>query len=139
MGYEAIKMNVKGNCKFFLPIAIILFFLLASFFNLAYLKSAYSYYNRQGKYLFHYYNCDDCHSINGVGGTLGPSLSNYGNIIPDFNWTVKQIENPDSHFKRGDKISINNKTYYVIMPSYNHIIPKNQVDKIAAYLESLKK
>ncbi|MDA8053221.1 MAG: cytochrome c [Deltaproteobacteria bacterium] len=132
-------MNLKTNYKIFLfGVIIMLFLLLSLFFNLTYSKNAYSYNNRQGKYLFHYYNCDDCHSINGVGGSLGPSLSNYGNIIPDFNWTVKQIKNPDSHFKRGDKISINNKTYYVIMPSYSYI-PQNEINEIASYIESLKK
>ena len=124
-------------------IAIILIFVLAFFF-LGFIKPKpasarfFNTYKSGGKYLFHYYNCDDCHSINGVGGSLGPSLSNYGNIIPDFNWTVEQIKNPDSHFKRGDKISMNGKTYYVIMPSYNYI-PLKDIKKIAAYLESLKK
>ncbi len=115
-----------------------LFFLSAGFLNFTLQKNAYSYGNSRGKYLFHYYNCDDCHSVNGVGGSLGPSLSDYGNIIPDFSWTAKQIESPDSHFKRGEKISINNKTYYVIMPSYNYI-PRDEINAIASYLESLKK
>jgi mono/diheme cytochrome c family protein len=106
--------------------------------NLFMPKTAYSYNNSQGKYLFHYYNCDDCHSVNGVGGSLGPSLSNYGNMVPDFNWTVQQIKHPNSHFKRGDKISIQGKTYYVIMPSYNYI-PQYEVNELASYLESLKK
>lgn len=121
---------------------IILILLLMFFYPLFLQKPAFadSYGNaaREGKYLFHYYNCDDCHSINGIGGSLGPSLSNYGNVIHDFNWTVKQIENPDSHFKRGNKIKIYNKTYYVIMPSYNYM-PLKDIKKIAAYIESLKK
>ncbi len=124
-------------------IKIILFYtfiIFASLFflNSAYSINAYSYGNAQGKYFFRYYNCDDCHSINGVGGTLGPSLSDYGAIIDDFNWTVQQIKHPDSHFKRGDKISIYGKTYYVVMPSYNYI-PENEINEIASYLESLKK
>ena len=130
---------MKNGVKVITITLITLIFMLALF--LGFIKSASASSNRyrsEGKYLFHYYNCDDCHSINGVGGTLGPSLSNYGNIISDFNWTVKQIEDPYSHFKRGDKISMNDKTYYVIMPSYNYI-PLNKINKIAAYLESLKK
>ena len=133
-------MNLKVNFKLLL-FCVILSFLSVSFLSLTLQKNTYSYnYNNNGngKYLFHYYNCDYCHSINGVGGTLGPSLSNYGNIIPDFNWTVKQIEDPYSHFKRGDKISMNDKTYYVIMPSYNYI-PRNEINAIVSYLESLKK
>ena len=111
-----------------------IFFLSSIFFA----PKAHSYNNSQGKYLFHYYNCDDCHSVDSVGGSLGPSLSNYGNMVPDFNWTVQQIKNPNYHFKRGDKISIQGKTYYVIMPSYNYI-PQYEVNEIASYLESLKK
>ncbi|MCL4542842.1 MAG: c-type cytochrome [Deltaproteobacteria bacterium] len=117
-------------------ILIFMFVLFPGFLKPAFASS--NRYKNEGKYLFHYYNCDDCHSINGLGGTLGPSLSGYGRIIPDFNWTVKQIEDPYSHFKRGDKISIYGKTYYVTMPSYNYISLKD-IKKIAAYLESLKK
>ncbi|MHB8232116.1 MAG: c-type cytochrome [bacterium] len=123
-------------------IKVILLILLLMFFYPLFLQEpafAGSYGNaaREGKYLFHYYNCDDCHSINGVGGSLGPSLSNYGAIVPDFNWTMQQIKHPNSHFKRGDKISMNGKTYYVIMPSYDYI-PVRDIKKIAVYLESLK-
>ncbi len=130
-------MNIKVNFKI-LSFFMAIFFLSVGLLSFTLSKNAYSYNNARGRYLFNYYNCDDCHSIDGVGGSLGPSLSNYGNIIPDFNWTVKQIENPDSHFKRGDKISIDNKTYYVIMPSYNYV-PQSGIDAIASYLESLKK
>jgi len=129
-------MNLKSGYKIFLFFAIFFLFILLA--NLTFSKKAYSYNNRQGKYLFHYYNCDDCHSINGVGGSLGPSLSNYGAIITDFNWTMQQIKHPNSHFKRGDKISMNGKTYYVIMPSYDYMSVRD-IKKIAVYLESLKK
>ncbi|MHB1661239.1 MAG: c-type cytochrome [bacterium] len=94
--------------------------------------------NSQGQYLFNYYNCTDCHIIKGVGGTLGPSLSNYGNKNKIYRWTVAQIENPQSHYKVGSEIKINGKTYYAIMPSYNYI-PYGDIEKLASYLDSLKK
>ena len=132
-------MNLKNKHKMFLFYAIIfILFLSAYILSPAFSKNAYSYNKGRGKYLFHYYNCDDCHSVNGIGGSLGPSLSNYGNMVPDFNWTVQQIKHPNTHFKRGDKINIQGKTYYVIMPSYNYI-PEYEINELASYLESLKK
>ena len=132
-------MNLKNKHKMFLFYAIIfILFLSAYFLSPVFSKNAYSYNKGRGEYLFHYYNCDDCHSINGVGGSLGPSLSNYGNMVSDFNWTVQQIKHPNTHFKRGDKINIQGKTYYVIMPSYNYI-PEYEINELASYLESLKK
>ena len=101
-------------------------------------KSAYGYGNSRGQYLFSYYNCLDCHIVKGLGGTLGPSLSNYGNKNKSFGWTVKQIENPQSHYKTGSEVKINGKTYYAIMPSYDYI-PYGDIEKLASYLESLKK
>ena len=132
-------MNLKSKYKMFLFYAII-FVLFLSVYILSPVcpKNAYSYNKGRGKYFFHYYNCDDCHSVNGVGGSLGPSLSNYGNMVPDFNWTVQQIKHPNTHFKRGDKINIQGKTYYVIMPSYNYI-PEYEINELASYLASLKK
>ena len=101
-------------------------------------KSAYGYENNRGQYLFNYYNCINCHIINGLGGTLGPSLSNYGNKNKSYRWTVTQIENPQFHYKVGSEVKINGKIYYSIMPSYNYI-PYGDIKKIVSYLESLKK
>ena len=132
-------MNLKNKHKMFLFYVIIfIFFLSAYFLSPVCSRNAYSYNKGRGEYLFHYYNCDDCHSVDGFGGSLGPSLSNYGNMVSDFNWTVQQIKHPNTHFKRGDKINIQGKTYYVIMPSYNYI-PEYEINELASYLESLKK
>ena len=133
--------TIKKNKAILFPYVSYIFIAFAYLFFLSpifFMPKAYSYNNSQGKYLFNYYNCDDCHSVDGVGGSLGPSLSNYGNMVHDFSWTVQQIKHPNSHFKRGDKISIQGKTYYVIMPSYNYI-SQYEVNKLASYLESLKK
>ena len=100
-------------------------------------KAAYS-YNSQGRYLFNYYNCDNCHSIDGVGGSLGPSLSNYGNSGHSNGWTAQQIQNPNTHFKKGTRVTVNGKKYYVVMPSYGYI-PQYEINELTSYLESLKK
>ncbi len=132
-------MNIKNTGKIFLFVALFLVLSIFSFY-LAYPKLAYSYYNRNsgGKYFFNYYNCIDCHAINGIGGTLGPSLSNYGNKGKSYRWTLAQIENSRVHFKVGSKIKINDRVYYAIMPSYNYI-SKSDIKALMSYLYSLKK
>lgn len=91
-----------------------------------------------GKYLFHYYNCINCHTANGAGGTLGPSLAGYGKWGKSYSWTAVQIINPQAHFKMGSEIKINGKIYYALMPSYNYM-PNRDVKSLASYLESIKK
>ncbi len=93
--------------------------------------------DKSGKYLFNYEHCIDCHSINGVGGTLGPSLTHYGNMHKTLAWTATQIANPSSHFKRGTQVTINGKKYVVLMPGF-HRVSSLDLYKIASYLESLK-
>ncbi len=131
-------MNIKNRGKTFLFVALFSVLLIFSFY-LAYPNAAYSHYNGNGggKYFFNYYNCLDCHVINGIGGTLGPSLSDYGNKGKSYQWTVVQIENPRVHFKVSSKIKINGRTYYAIMPSYNYI-SKHDIKALMSYLYSLK-
>lgn len=104
-------------------------------FGFLYLKPAFA--ESSGQYLFSYYNCIDCHSVNGNGGTLGPSLTHYGAKNKGIAWTIVQIENPSSHFKKGNTVKINGKDYYVLMPSFGYI-PYRDVRILASYLESLK-
>ncbi len=101
------------------------------------IKQAHSADYYGGGYLFDYYNCVDCHSINGAGGTLGPSLSHYALKHKSYTWTAAQIAYPSLHFKLGTRVIINGKQYYVLMPSYNYV-PSSDIGKIARYLESLK-
>ncbi len=136
-------MNFKNNCYKKMVLSALIFIsmgavLLFSAFCLTPAKSAHGYGNNRGQYLFNYYNCVDCHIIKGLGGTLGPSLSNYGNKNKSYVWTVMQIENPQFHYKVGSVVKINGKTYYSIMPSYDYI-PYGDIKKLASYLESLKK
>lgn len=92
---------------------------------------------RSGKYLFNYYSCITCHTVDGNGGTLGPNLSAYGKSGKRFSWTMKVILNPNKYFKPGSKVKIDGKRYYAIMPKYEYLTGK-QVYKIAAYLKSLR-
>ncbi len=124
--------NLNKVTLFFVIPALFLFVLL----NFGHLESADA--QGFGKYFFRYYNCINCHTVNGIGGTLGPPLSNYGNENKSFAWTITQIKNPQAHFKTGSKIKINGKNYYALMPSYKYI-PDGDVEKLASYLESLKK
>ena len=136
-------MNFKNNYYKKTVLSALIFIyagavLLFSAFCLTPAKSAHGYGNSRGQYLFNYYNCIACHIIKGIGGTLGPSLSNYGNKNKSYGWTVMQIENPQFHYKVGSVVKINRKTYYSIMPSYDYI-PYGDIKKLAFYLESLKK
>jgi mono/diheme cytochrome c family protein len=90
-----------------------------------------------GKYLFNYYSCITCHTVNGNGGTLGPNLSSYGKLGKRFSWTMKVILNPDRYFKTGSKVEIDGKKFYAVMPKYGYLTGK-QIYNISAYLESLK-
>jgi mono/diheme cytochrome c family protein len=117
---------------------------MCSIFYLAYMPAsankAFGYGNGRGRYLFNYYNCIDCHiaNANGSGGTLGPSLSNYGNSGKSYGWTVTQIKNPRSHYKVNAEVKINGKKYYAVMPAYSYI-PYVDIERLASYIESLKK
>ena len=113
-----------------------LFLLSGAVFLFAGNGSAYGY--GRGKYLFNYYNCIDCHAVNGIGGTLGPSLSGYGSKNKGYAWTVTQIKNPKAHYQAGAAVKINGKSYLAVMPSYGYI-PAGDLKGLAEYLCSLKK
>ncbi|MBF0540508.1 MAG: c-type cytochrome [Nitrospirae bacterium] len=42
------------------------------------------------------YQCADCHSISGVGGTSGPDLSHEASIHPDADWQLRHLTDPAS-------------------------------------------
>ncbi len=68
--------------------------------------------------------CLSCHTINGVGGSMGPNLSKEGEKGHSIHWLEVQITNPGEH----DPSSI--------MPHF-HLKPA-QLETVAKYLESLK-
>ena len=131
------QINMSKNFIFNL---IFILFLCSIFFglNLLYPTNSSAKKNiKSGKYLFNYYSCINCHTINARGGTLGPDLSHYGKSGKKFSWTMKAILNPDRYFKPGSNVVIDGKKYYAIMPKYTYLTG-SQVYKIAAYLKSLK-
>jgi mono/diheme cytochrome c family protein len=68
--------------------------------------------------------CLSCHTINGVGGSVGPSLSKEGAKGRSIHWLKVQISDPGAHYPAG------------IMPRF-HLKPA-QLEAVAQYLESLK-
>ena len=68
--------------------------------------------------------CLSCHTINAVGGSVGPSLSKEGAKGRSVNWLKVQISDPSAHYPSG------------IMPRF-HLKPA-QLETVAQYLESLK-
>ena len=68
--------------------------------------------------------CLSCHTINGLGGSVGPSLSKEGAKGHSIHWLKVQITNPGKHFPGS------------IMPEFN--LKSKQLEEVAQYLESLK-
>lgn len=48
----------------------------------------------EGQKLFAQQGCSNCHSINKVGGSLGPDLTHFGGLNKDNNWLMKFLKNP---------------------------------------------
>ena len=77
-----------------------------------------------GEKLFHDMACNACHTINGVGGKIGPDLSVYG-LIRTKEFIVQHHINPRSVIAGS------------IMPDFKY--SKSELEALALYLSSLKK
>ena len=88
-----------------------------------------------GPALFRSQKCIACHTIDGYGGHVGPNLSHIGSQR-SFSWIKTQIVTPGAHFALGSIVTLNGKSYMVIMPNYKSM-PASDVNTIAKYLESL--
>jgi ubiquinol-cytochrome c reductase cytochrome b subunit len=77
-----------------------------------------------GKKLFHSLGCIGCHAVGGVGGTVGPALTNIG-ALRTRSWIVEQIRDPNKHFPGGQ------------MPPFNFVSPAD-LDALVDYLVSLR-
>ena len=108
--------------------SLFLFFILSLMFTSTVFAAGSSLFSSDG--------CIACHTINGNGGTVGPSLSNIGSRR-SLHWIKTQIINPSAHFAPGSNVTINGNSYMVIMPSHKNM-SKSEVDSLADYLESLK-
>ncbi|MHB8173578.1 MAG: cytochrome b N-terminal domain-containing protein [Nitrospirota bacterium] len=78
----------------------------------------------KGKVLFAKLHCDSCHSINGVGGQVGPPLDKEADKRTR-EWLI-------AHFKDPAKMSPGS-----IMPKFNYLT-KEQLNELTDYMQSLK-
>lgn len=77
-----------------------------------------------GKQVFAAKHCDACHTINGVGGKIGPDLSVYG-LQRTKEWTIQHHLNPRSLIGGS------------VMPDFKYA--KTELEALALYLGSLRK
>lgn len=77
-----------------------------------------------GEAVFKSRGCSGCHSISGVGGNLGPDLTNIG-AKRSKEWLAEQIKEPKS------------KNPASIMPAYKNL-SKTDLNALVDYLASLK-
>lgn len=77
-----------------------------------------------GELVFKAQGCSACHTINGVGGKVGPDLTHVGSRRSK-EWIEEQIENPKSHYPDS------------IMPSFA-ALPEKDIEDLADYLSGLK-
>jgi nitric oxide reductase subunit C len=77
-----------------------------------------------GELVFKAQGCSACHTINGVGGKIGPDLTRVGSRRSK-EWMEEQIENPKSHYSDS------------IMPSFAKL-PERDREALADYLSGLK-
>ncbi|MEW6001222.1 MAG: cytochrome b N-terminal domain-containing protein [Nitrospirota bacterium] len=79
---------------------------------------------QKGAQLFQSLGCGGCHRINGVGGTIGPDLSNEGSQGRTREWLSVQIRNPREHFPNS------------VMPAFTSLTDE-EVNALVDYLLSL--
>ncbi|MCL5097858.1 MAG: c-type cytochrome [Candidatus Omnitrophica bacterium] len=75
----------------------------------------------EGRRLFTSARCIACHTIEGKGGTLGPSLDHVAKLGLTREWIITQIRNPTSHYPTS------------IMPA-NHALTDQQLNALIDYL-----
>jgi ubiquinol-cytochrome c reductase cytochrome b subunit len=78
----------------------------------------------KGKALFNSQGCSGCHKINGIGGSLGPDLSDEGKKGRSSQWLKEQIRNPKSHFPNS------------VMPSFSALSDR-EMSNLVDYLMTL--
>ena len=78
----------------------------------------------RGEDLFRTNGCPACHRVGGIGGAVGPDLTQVG-TRRDAAWIEAQLKNPKSHDPNS------------VMPSFAQL-PKQDIDDLVAYLSGLK-
>lgn len=82
-------------------------------------------------------SCVSCHTINGVGGKVGPNLSKIGSKR-SIAWLKIFIQHPSKYFDPGNTVQLNGKSYIAIMPPFSRTLSKSKLNALTSYLESLK-
>jgi ubiquinol-cytochrome c reductase cytochrome b subunit len=80
---------------------------------------------QKGEKLFLRLPCIKCHTINGVGGSVGPNLSGEAGRGRSRDWLRQQVRNAKSHFPRGP------------MPAFT-MLTDRQVANLVDFLSSLR-
>ncbi len=78
-----------------------------------------------GQLLFQQNGCNDCHEVNGIGGTAGPDLSKVGLRRPDVQWHIRHLKDPESVVPDS------------AMPAFDDL-SEQELRELADYLTSLK-
>jgi mono/diheme cytochrome c family protein len=78
-----------------------------------------------GQKLYEESRCQNCHRNEGKGRANGPDLTKVGRRLPDINWHIEHLKNPQK--VRPDST----------MPSYEELSP-GELKALSTYLVSLK-
>ena len=79
----------------------------------------------EGARLFALRGCQGCHTVNGVGGKVGPDLSHIGSHMPDKEMQIQHLKDPRSVHPESS------------MPGFS-TLPEDELEELAEYLVSLK-
>ncbi len=101
-----------------------------------------------GKKIFETNSCTACHTISGIGGKIGPDLTNESKRGRSRKWLITQITNSKVHYKNSvmpdytkfsDK-QLNELTAYLLSPHPKLLpLPPNKIDSLPGYLIKNKK
>ena len=76
-----------------------------------------------GKIVFNNKGCNACHTISGVGGKIGPNLTNEIGNNRSMQWLIDQLKHSKTHYPTS------------VMPEYSKLTQK-QLDDLIAYLNT---
>ncbi|MGC2423109.1 MAG: c-type cytochrome [Nitrospirota bacterium] len=80
---------------------------------------------QKGARLFAQEGCQSCHTVNGIGGKVGPDLTHVGSRLPDREWHIKHLRDPRSVHPQS------------AMPAFGKL-SESDLNALADYLVSLK-
>ncbi len=101
-----------------------------------------------GKRVFETSGCTACHTISGVGGKVGPDLTNEHERKRSGKWLMTQITNSKVHYKNSvmpdytnlSNTQLNELTAYLLSPHPKLLpLPPNKIDSLPGYLLQNKK